>query len=57
MTTNMRSRPRHCMKVNAYAAKAAIRIGITVAGSATMKLLMNAWDMGMPAVLLVSAFV
>jgi len=43
------------MKVNAYAAKAAIRIGITVAGSATMKLLRNAWAMGMPAVSDVSA--
>ena len=27
--------PGHSMKVNAYAAKAAIRIGMTVAGSAT----------------------
>jgi len=30
------------MKVNAYAANAAMRIGMTVAGTVTMKLLTNA---------------
>ena len=34
------------MKVNAYAANAAMRIGMIVAGSATTKLLMNACPMG-----------
>ena len=39
MTTNSVSRPGNCMKVNAYAAKAAMRIGRNVAGSAMARLL------------------
>ena len=33
------------MNVNAYAANAAIRIGMNVAGSVIARLLMNAWPM------------
>ena len=36
------SRPGNRMKVNAYAAKAAIRIGMTVAGRLTTRLLRKA---------------
>ena len=40
-----KSRPGNSMKVNAYAANAAIRIGMIVAGMVITKLLTNAFPM------------
>jgi hypothetical protein len=51
MMTKTKSRPFHSMKVNAYAAKAAMRIGMIVAGTVTTKLLMNALPMLTPEAL------
>ena len=45
---NRMSRPGNSMKVNAYAANAAIRIGMNVAGRVMTKLLMNALPMSAP---------
>jgi len=42
---NVTSRPGKSMKVNAYAAIAAIRIGMTTAGTVTTRVLMNALPM------------
>ena len=41
--TNNTKRPRNSIHENAYAAKAAIVMGITVAGIATARLFMNAF--------------
>ena len=41
MMMNRTSRPQNFMNVNAYAAKAATRIGMNVAGSAMARLLTN----------------
>ena len=45
MVRKRTSRPQNSMKVNAYAAKAAIRIGMNVAGSVMARLLMKALPM------------
>ncbi len=48
MTAKKTSRPRNRMKVNAYAAKAATKMGMSVAGMATTRLLTNAFAMPAP---------
>ena len=49
MVRNRTSRPQNSMNVKAYAAKAAIRIGMNVAGRAMARLLMKALPMLAPS--------
>ena len=48
MIMNRMSRPQNFMNVNAYAANAAIRIGMKVAGSEIARLLMKPSPMFLP---------